>query len=119
MTVLRMPGDGRAIYIAGPYSQGVPDEIMANVIDAAEHLRGAGWTPFIPHTLTFLWAVRHQHPKEYWLDFDNAWLRRCDAILRLPGRSSGADAEVELAKSLGLPVYQNVAEAINALAVAA
>lgn len=104
----------RAIYIAAPYSRGVPDEVMARVIDAAERLRAVGWAPFIPHTMTFLWAVRYQHPKGYWLDFDNEWLTRCDAILRLPGESSGADAEVGLARALGLQVFRTLEEALEA-----
>jgi len=101
-----------AIYVAGPYSHGVPDEVMAHVTDAAERLRAAGWTPFIPHTMTFLWAVRHQHPKDYWLNLDSEWLARCDAIVRLPGASTGADAEVALARRLDLRVFQSIEEAL-------
>jgi len=34
---------------------------------------------------------------------------RCDAVLRLPGASRGADGDVERALALGLPVVQSVA----------
>jgi hypothetical protein len=34
----------------------------------------------------------------------------CQAILRLPGDSHGADGDVELARSLGLPVYYRLDE---------
>lgn len=101
------------IYVAGPYSKGVPDETFARVTDAAEQLAAAGWLPFVPHTMTFLWAVRHQHPKEFWLAFDDEWLAACDAIVRLPGESTGADAEVALAGRLGLLIYQSVEAAIE------
>lgn len=37
------------------------------------------------------------------------WLERCDAIIRLPGDSSGADAEVRRAEQLKLPVFPSVA----------
>lgn len=105
------------IYIAAPYSKGVPDKVMVDVIDAAEALAAAGWAPFIPHTMTFLWAVRHQHPVEYWYAFDLEWLRACDALVRLPGESKGADAEVAFALNLGLAVYRTVEDAVQATVV--
>ena len=37
-------------------------------------------------------------------------LQHCDGVLRLPGRSAGADQDVATAKLLGLPVYHDVAE---------
>lgn len=35
-------------------------------------------------------------------------LRRCDALLRIPGASRGADNDVTYAQSLGLPIYYRV-----------
>ena len=35
-------------------------------------------------------------------------LQRCDAVLRIPGESRGADQDVALARELGLPVYFDV-----------
>lgn len=37
-------------------------------------------------------------------------LQRCDAVLRVAGESKGADADVEFAVQLGLPVYHDVRE---------
>jgi hypothetical protein len=37
-------------------------------------------------------------------------LQHCDAVLRLPGESAGADLDVATAKRLGLPVYHDVTE---------
>ncbi|MFE3515404.1 DUF4406 domain-containing protein [Streptomyces sp. NPDC059166] len=37
-------------------------------------------------------------------------LARCDAVLRLPGESVGADQDVATARRLGLPVYHDIAE---------
>jgi hypothetical protein len=37
-------------------------------------------------------------------------LECCDAVLRIPGKSRGADLDVGLARELGLPVYTNVSE---------
>jgi hypothetical protein len=35
-------------------------------------------------------------------------LQRCDAVLRIPGASRGADLDVARAQALGLPVYTRV-----------
>lgn len=37
-------------------------------------------------------------------------IERCDAVLRIPGESKGADGDVELARSLGMPVYCGIDE---------
>jgi hypothetical protein len=50
------------------------------------------------------------HDYELWLEIDFAWVKKCDALIRLPGESSGADREVELARSLGIPVYFSIQE---------
>jgi hypothetical protein len=44
------------------------------------------------------------------MELDNEWVLRCDALLRLPGESQGADAEVELAKKHGIPVFYSIEE---------
>ena len=37
-------------------------------------------------------------------------MERCDAVLRIPGESRGADLDVGRARALGLPVYTDVRE---------
>jgi hypothetical protein len=37
-------------------------------------------------------------------------LQHCDAVLRLPGESRGADQDVAIARERGLPVYTSLAE---------
>ena len=37
-------------------------------------------------------------------------LQHCDAVLRLPGDSAGADKDVEIALERGLPVYRSIDE---------
>jgi len=37
-------------------------------------------------------------------------LTKCDAILRIPGASQGADQDVEIAKKLGLKIYFHIDE---------
>jgi hypothetical protein len=35
-------------------------------------------------------------------------LEHCDAVLRLPGESTGADQDVAIAQERGLPVYYDL-----------
>ena len=37
-------------------------------------------------------------------------LAHCDAVLRLPGESTGADQDVAIARQRGLPVYHRLQE---------
>ena len=37
-------------------------------------------------------------------------LQHCDAVLRLPGGSTGADKDVEIARERALPVYSSIDE---------
>jgi hypothetical protein len=37
-------------------------------------------------------------------------LQRCDAMLRIPGASRGADLDVARARALGLPIYTDASE---------
>ena len=97
----------RRIYIAGPYSQGNVEDNVERAIDAAESLSNYGFAPYVPH-LTHFWELRHRHPYEFWLALDNAFLPTCDALLRLPGQSDGADKEVRLAELLGIPVFYSI-----------
>jgi hypothetical protein len=80
-----------------------------NAILAAEKLRNYGHLPFVPH-LSLLWDLVCPSPYKEWIAYDMAWLKECDAILRLPGESPGADREVNLAITLGIPVYNSIEE---------
>lgn len=97
------------VYIAGPYTKGDVAINVNRVIQAADKLLALGFIPYVPH-LTHFWHLISPHPYETWLDIDNAFLVLCDCVLRLPGESSGADKEVELAKAKGIPVYYNIEE---------
>lgn len=97
------------IYIASPYTKG---DVAVNVkaqIDAFAELMDKGFAPFAPLYSHFQHMA---HPRSYekWLEQDFEWIPSCDCLLRLPGESSGADKEVELAKSLGKPVFYSIDE---------
>jgi hypothetical protein len=96
------------VYIAGPYTEGVWEENIRQVVDAAEELWNADHTPFIPHTMTTLWALNYPKKKAEWLDFDFRWLGQCDAMIRLDGDSEGSEREVEFALNNDIDVYYSV-----------
>lgn len=97
------------VYIAGPYTLPEPIENVRRAILAADEVLALGHTPFVPH-LNFAWNLVSPKPPATWYAMDLVWLSCCDAVLRLPGASVGAEAEVALANRLGLPVYASVAE---------
>lgn len=103
------------VYVAGPISKGDRTKNIRKAILAAEALRKAGHTPYLPH-LDFLWdlvvpGVQHDD----WLKLDHEWLKVCEALVRLPGESLGADQEVRWAKELGIPVYPWTLEGVGHL----
>lgn len=104
------------IYVAGPYSQGDPVINVQNAVYAANRLLFSGYVPFVPH-LSHLWHLISPKPYAEWLAYDNEWLRKCDAVLRISGPSHGADAEMALAKELGIPVFHSIEELDDALRV--
>ncbi|HXC07529.1 MAG TPA: hypothetical protein VNV61_01265 [Steroidobacteraceae bacterium] len=48
--------------------------------------------------------------KAYQYPVAHRLLECCDAVLRIPGKSRGADLDVARARELGLPIYTDVAE---------
>ena len=91
------------VYIAGPYT-GSQDTNVHNAIKFCEAVAEAGFTPFCPH-LFILWQIVYPHDYEHWMKHDIAWLEKCDALLRMPGASKGADREMAHARSLQIPVF--------------
>ena len=97
------------IFISAPYTNPDPCINVREVIFAAEVLIKKGHIPFLPH-LNHLWHLICSHPIEFWYDFDLKWLDVCDAILRLPGESYGADKEIEYAINKGKKVFYGIDE---------
>lgn len=94
----------KAVYIASPYTIGDTAINVRSQLEAADKLMDHGLCPIVPLFTHF----QHMHkPRPYkdWLAIDFEKIKRSDAVLRLPGESSGADSEVQLALSLSLPVF--------------
>ena len=95
------------VYIASPYTLG---DVAINVkmqIDVANQLINYGFAPFVPLLSHFQHLI---HPRDYqdWVKLDMEWIASCDVMLRLPGESKGADAEVKLAEQLDIPVFYHI-----------
>lgn len=94
------------VYIAGPISKDPLGGTRA-AIDAASFLADIGCAPYVPH-LCVLWELSRPRKYEEWMKLGFEWLSSCDAVLRLPGESAGAEAEVAVARELGLPVFESL-----------
>lgn len=102
----------RYIYVAGPYTKPDPCVNTHKAIQVGNELIELGFVPFVPH-LTHLWHTITPRSYHYWLDYDREWLKKCDALLRLPGESAGAVTEVALARELCLPVFLSIDELLT------
>ena len=106
------------ILIAGPYRSGTGDD-PHKMADNLKRLEQASWpifekghVPMIGEWVALpIWTVaggssvgdalyeRVLHPTAGRL------LQHCDAVLRLPGQSKGADNDIRIARERGIPVY--------------
>jgi hypothetical protein len=98
------------VYVAGPISVGDVEANVRRAVSVGLELFRAGYAPFIPHLSHFAdpLALCGTEAYEGWLDLDRSFISVCDALLRLPGYSAGADREVAFAKSYWVPVYYSV-----------
>ena len=109
------------ILIAGPYRSGTGDDPaklaanLARLEEAAWPLFRAGHVPMIGEwvalpVLRGAGATGLGDPVAAQVMYPTAQrlLAHCDAVLRLPGDSTGADADVAIARERGLPVYYRI-----------
>jgi len=96
------------IYIAGPYTKGDVAVNVNKAIQAADKLIAKGHLPYVPH-LTHFWHIVSPKPYDFWIFLDSTIVRHwAEAILRLEGVSSGADNEMDIARSIGLTTYYDI-----------
>jgi hypothetical protein len=95
------------VYIAGPYTRPCPVANTRAAIEVMHRLWKSGViTPICPH-LSLLADMVCPMPYTEWLKLDLELLRRCDAVLRMPGDSYGADCEVDDADRCGIKVFED------------
>ena len=100
----------KLVYLIGPYRDntvwGTHENIQTALAIGADVVKklGPDWFPVIPHANTqFMDGLA---PDQYFLDGTMELMRRCDAVLLMPGWavSAGSLAEIAEAERLGLPV---------------
>ena len=111
------------ILIAGPYRSGTGDD-KAKMAANLKALEEAAWPIFEKGHVPMIgeWVAlpvlagaggdavggpvydKVMHPSAHRL------LEKCDAVLRLPGASAGADNDVRIANARGIPVYRSLDE---------
>ncbi|WP_256977531.1 DUF4406 domain-containing protein [Microbacterium sp. Yaish 1] len=110
--------DSLMILIAGPYASGTGGDPalmrrnLARLEEAAWPLFEAGHIPMIGEwvALPVLASAGASGPtdplaEKVMYPVAHRLLQRCDAVLRLPGESRGADQDVAIARERGVPVY--------------
>ena len=97
----------KLIYTAGPYRAATPYDVRRNIErarDVAAALWRMGWAVVCPHANSA--HLDGVVPEERFLEGDLEMLRRCDALVLIPGWhvSEGSRAEKAEAERHGIPV---------------
>ena len=130
------------VYIAGPISKGNLAANVNQATEAFVRLAKAGLAPFCPHWSVYAKPCRpgldfHGGADEGmfvvmddrcectgtrngndemthadWMGIDLPWVSVAEAVLRLPGESTGADLEVKEAYARGIPVFHRTEDVI-------
>jgi hypothetical protein len=104
----------KLLYTAGPYrsTQG-PYGVTQNILAAREvavELWRMGFAVICPHlnTAHLDGCVDTPYEESCWIEGDLEMVRRCDAVVLLPGweGSAGALGELEEAKKNGIPTFE-------------
>ena len=98
------------IYLAGPMTVGHRIHNIRDGILAAHRIMKRGHFVYIPHLNDFTELVAGEEHYEFWMAQDFGWIKRCDALVRIPGKSLGADREVEYANKIGRIVFGSETE---------
>jgi hypothetical protein len=111
------------ILIAGPYRSGTGDDPsllarnLARLEEAAWPIFEAGHVPMIGEWVALPVlrgaggeSVADPVAKSIMYPTAERLLAHCDAVLRLPGESTGADQDVAIATERGLPIYHDVTQ---------
>lgn len=109
------------ILIAGPYRSGTGDdpakmaENLRRLEEPSYALFKAGHVPMIGEWVALpVWhaaggsRVGDDLYEEIFHPVAGRLLALCDAVLRLPGESKGADNDVRIARERGIPVYHRL-----------
>lgn len=101
------------VYVAGPISKGSLAENIRVGTEAGIRLVKAGFAPLVPQLTCYMGGptpavLPSGTTYADWMAATLPWVAVSDAVLRLPGESTGADLEIALAKRRGIPVYTSL-----------
>jgi len=128
---MTIPDQQLLILIAGPYRSGTGNDPalraanLAALEQAAWPLFQAGHVPMIgewvalPVLRSAGAGIDDPLAEQVLYPAAERLLARCDAVLRLPGESTGADQDVAIARDRGLPVYHRLEDVPGVTAPAA
>jgi hypothetical protein len=115
------------VLIAGPYRSGTNDdpeligknmeklEAMALPLFEKGHIPLIGeWVALPLLRLAGSKRIGDRHWERIQYPVAHQLIEKCDAIFRIPGASKGADQDVEIARSKGLPVFYDIDEVPHA-----
>lgn len=97
------------VYLSGPISLGDRVANLDQAVVAHRELMRRGFAPLNPMLtmlVPFAWDGEFGHAD--WMAVDLPWVTVADAVLRLPGKSVGADEEVRAAGAAGVPVFYSL-----------
>jgi len=104
------------VFIAGPMSTaGEPGENLSLAVNVAARLVAEGFLVIVPQLSWIMHAIAPGVSAAQWARHSLIWASRADVILRLPGESRGADAEVARAQKLGARIYYSIETLISEL----
>ena len=104
----------KLVYIAGPYMGSNYHETESYIAYArgwAERVARAGHAYYCPHLNNGHFdAIAPDVPKDFWREMNVNILRRCDAVLLLPGwdTDEATQRDVHYAETWGIPVAVDV-----------
>ena len=101
------------VYIASPYTKGDVGANVHNSSVVADALLSFGYVPFPPILFSHLWHLISPKPYDVWMEMDYEYILRCDCLLRVPGKSGGADNEVKFAQDNHIPVFYSLEDLDN------
>lgn len=98
------------VYVAGPMSLGDRVSNFSQAVIAMREVILLGAAPMVPQLSFLVGDLLRDVTYGQWLQTDLAWVEAADVVLRLPGKSSGAEVECQLANRLGIPVVHSLVD---------
>lgn len=105
----------KLIYVAGPFTAADRSGVQRNIAAAEAigiEVARLGALPVVPHANTSHPNYEAVQPYEFWIGATMELLRRCDALLTVPGweTSKGASGEVDEAARLCMPSFRSLVD---------